>query len=143
MRTTLPVIAAILSLTISACQTTTKTTSSSDRFAEADTNHDGKLDRNEARDFYVGAVFASRDLNHDGNLLWSEWHVPGATESKARFDAADKDKNGSLSLAEAKAYAAQRGVLADNFRAADANHDGFLTREEAQAYSGSHEGPPR
>lgn len=114
-----------------------------DRFAEADTNHDGKLSPDEASDYFVGQIFASRDLNHDGELTWEEWNVPGADRSKAKFSAADTDKNGSLSLPEALAYGRKRHAFEKEFKAADTNHDGFVTREEAQAFRASTEGPPR
>ena len=132
----------LLLLTLLSCQTTNNS-ATPDRFAQADTNKDGKLDRKEAADYFVTSLFEARDLNHDGKLTWEEWHVPGGAESKARFDAADTNKDGSLSLEEARAYGRTRGVFADSFRKADTNHDGFVTREEAQAFYGSTEGPPR
>jgi EF hand len=122
-----------------------KTTSSpppEDRFAKADSNHDGKLSPTEASDYFVLIVFESRDLNHDGKLTWDEWHVPGAAESKANFDAADTNKDGSLSLDEALAYGRKRGVFKKEFQEADTNHDGYVTRAEAKAYYASKEGPP-
>ena len=112
-----------------------------DRFAIADTNHDGKLSGSEASDYFVHTLFTSRDLNHDGKLTWSEWHVEGTSESKARFESADTDKDGSLTLAEALAYGRKRGVYKREFLQADANHDGYVTREEAQAYAASVQGP--
>ena len=127
---------------ISSCQTTT-TSTSEDRFAQADTNHDGKLSRNEANDYFVGQIFDSRDLNHDGQLTWDEWNVPGAGRSKAKFNAADTNKDGTLSREEALAYGRQRGAFDKEFEEADTNRDGYVTREEAQAYYASKEGPPR
>jgi Ca2+-binding EF-hand superfamily protein len=128
-----PLLAAVLS----SCQTT------GDRFSKIDTNHDGKLSSDEASDYYVGNVFTSRDHNHDGKLTWQEWHVAGSNDSKARFDAADTNKDGGLSIDEAKAYARHRGVFAESFRKADANHDGFVTRAEGRAFYARTEGPPR
>lgn len=114
-----------------------------DRFAQADTNHDGKLSPDEASDYFVGQIFASRDLNHDGKLTWEEWNVPGADQSKAKFNAADKNKDGSLSLEEALAYGRERHAFEKEFKKADTNHDGFVTRKEAQAFQADTEGPPR
>ena len=74
---------------------------------------------------------------------WEEWNVPGANRSKAAFDAADLNKDGSLSLDEAKAYARKSGLFQKEFREADTNHDGYVTLEEAKAYYASKEGPPR
>src|SRR5437660_11135569 len=84
---------------------TTQSPSADERFAKADTNHDGKLSPAEASDYFVEQIFASRDFNHDGKLTWEEWNVPGANRSKAAFDAADLNKDGSMSLDEEKDYA--------------------------------------
>jgi len=130
-------------LSLASCQTTSRSTSGGDAFAQADINHDGKLDRNEASDYYMTTIFSSRDANHDGKLTWDEWHVAGGNESKAKFAAADQDKDGSLSVEEARAYGRKHQLFANSFRKADANHDGFVTREEAQSFVGSTEGPPR
>jgi Ca2+-binding EF-hand superfamily protein len=114
-----------------------------DRFARADSNHDGKLSPDEASDYFVGQIFASRDFNHDGKLTWKEWNVPGADRSRAKFNAADTDKDGSLSLQEALAYGRERHAFRKEFQQADKNHDGYVTREEAKAYVADTEGPPR
>jgi hypothetical protein len=124
------------------CRTTTSTAPSEDRFAKADTNHDGKLSRDEANTYFVTIIFESRDLNHDGKLTWEEWNVPGSGRSKARFDAADTNKDGSVSLDEAVAYGRKRDVYKKEFDEADTNHDGYVSKAEAQAYSASKEGPP-
>ena len=87
-------------------------------------------------------IFDSRDLNHDGQLTWAEWNVADSGESKANFDAADTNKDGSLSLNEALAFGRKRGVFKKEFQEADTNHDGYVTREEAKAYYASKEGPP-
>jgi hypothetical protein len=134
----------IAALALASCQTMHNGTSGGgDRFAKADTNQDGKLDRTEGQNYYITMIFLSRDANHDGKLTWDEWHVAGGNESKVKFDAADLDKDGSLSLDEATLYGEKRGLFADSFKKADKNHDGFVTREEAQAFAGSTEGPPR
>lgn len=125
------------------CSTTNKTPTAQDRFAQADTNHDGKLSPAEASDYFVTNIFDSRDLNHDGKLTWDEWNVPGSGRSKERFDAADTNKDGTVSLDEALAYGRKRGVFKQEFEEADTNHDGFVTKAEAQAYYASKEGPPR
>jgi hypothetical protein len=148
LRHLIPCLAGGCVLTLVGCATSSSQTGSTtgeapDRFAQADKNHDGKLGRDEASDYFVGQIFASRDLNHDGKLTWAEWNVPGADRSKAKFNAADKDKDGSLSLEEALAYGRKGHAFEKEFKAADTNHDGFVTREEAQAFQASTEGPPR
>ena len=134
---------------ITSCKTTSNSTTANtpavteDAFAKADRNRDGKLSRNEANDYFVTKIFEGADQNHDGKVTWKEWNVPGSGRSKARFDAADTNKDGSVSLAEAQAYGRKRGVFNKEFDEADTNHDGYVTREEAQAYYASKEGPPR
>jgi Ca2+-binding EF-hand superfamily protein len=129
---------------LAGCATSSKTGSEiTDRFGQADTNHDGKLSPEEASDFFVSQIFASRDLNHDGKLTWAEWNVAGSGRSKAKFNAADTDKDGALSLQEALAYGRKRHAFEKEFQKADTNNDGFVTREEAQAFQASTEGPPR
>lgn len=85
-------------LTVLASCQSTKPLPAEDRFAKADTNHDGKLSPDEASDYFVGQIFESRDSNHDGKLSWQEWNVPGADRCRSKFEAADTDKDGSLSL---------------------------------------------
>ena len=134
---------AATAMVFTSCQTTTtSTTSSEDRFAKADANHDGKLSRAEANNYFVTIIFTSRDLNHDGKVTWEEWNVPGSGRTKARFDAADTNKDGSVSLDEALAYGRKRDVYKKEFDEADTNHDGYVTKAEAQAYRASKEGPP-
>jgi hypothetical protein len=128
-------------IAFSSCKTPSSPPSE-DRFAKADTNHDGKLSPTEASDYFVLIVFDARDVNHDGKLTWEEWYVPGSGRSKAKFDAADTNKDGSLSLDEALASGRKRGVFKGEFQEADTNHDGYVTREEAKAYYASREGPP-
>jgi EF hand len=135
-------IAFVLTALIS-CQTTSNTTTAptENRFAKADTNRDGKLSQSEANNYFVSQIFAGGDQNQDGKVTWNEWNVPGSGRSKARFDAADTNKDGSVSLAEAQAYGQKKGVFNNDFAAADTNHDGYVKQEEAQAYYASKEGP--
>ena len=126
---------------LSACQTT-QTQPSESRFDKIDANKDGKLSRAEADDYYVTRIFKSRDKNDDGNLTWKEWYVQGAGLSKARFDKYDTNKDGSISLDEARVYGSKSKLLNDAFREADTDKDGYLSRGEAQAYYGSKEGSP-
>jgi hypothetical protein len=133
-------------VTLTGCATNSNQSGSTgaaapDRFAKADTNHDGKLSQTEASDYFVTIIFESRDLNHDGKVTWEEWHVPGAKDNKARFDSADTNKDGSLTLEEALVFGREQGLYKKQFEQADTNHDGYVTREEAVAYSGKVQGP--
>jgi hypothetical protein len=133
----------LATLSLGACATTQSGAGKTDRFAAADANHDEKLSRAEAMDYFATEIFESRDLNHDGKLTWAEWNVPGAHHKKVDFDAADTNKDGMVDTAEAKAYARKRGLFATEFRKADTDRDGFVTRAEAKAFVADVEGPPR
>jgi len=128
---------------LSSCQTSTTEAPAVDRFAQADANHDGKLSPDEGSNYFVAVIFLSSDQNKDGKVTWEEWNVPGSGRTKAKFDQADTNKDGSLSMDEALAYGRKRNAFKKEFDAADTNHDGYVTREEAQAFYGSTEGPPR
>jgi EF hand len=110
-------------------------------FDAADSNHDGKLSRDEASDFLVNEIFDSRDANHDGRLTKEEW--AGGDQSRlADFQKRDPNHDGIVTKEEALAYGRAHGVAKKIFKEADKNHDGFLDRDEVQAYYGSREGPP-
>lgn len=137
------IIAAVVSLGLMSCKTTTEPHGEVDRFATADANGDGKLTPDEASDYFIATIFASRDANHDGKLTWEEWNVPGSGRTKKHFNASDTDHDGNVSLEEAIAYGRAVHLYQKDFHKADANHDGYVTREEAKAYYASKEGPVR
>lgn len=142
MKTFLLMAITALGLTLISCKTTGEA-SKPDRFAAADLNRDGKLSEAEANDYFVSTVFAGRDANHDGKVAWEEWNVPGSGRTKQQFDAADTDKDGSLSGDEAIAQGRKMRMFRKDIRAADADHDGFVTKAEAEAYYASKEGSRR
>ncbi|MFL6514461.1 MAG: EF-hand domain-containing protein [Chthoniobacterales bacterium] len=114
----------------------------SDRFARADANHDGVLDRNEVSDFIVSEIFDSRDANHDGRMTEQEW-TAGDPGRLPAFKKRDTNKDGIVTKEEAVNYARTHGSVDELMRDADTNHDGVLSRAEAQAYSESKVGPAR
>lgn len=111
-------------------------------FDDADENHDGKLSRNEASDFLVNEIFASRDTNHDGRLTKEEW-AAGDPKRAADFNKRDTDDDGIVTREEAIKYGRARGITKEIMREADKNGDGALSKAEVQAYYASREGPPR
>jgi Ca2+-binding EF-hand superfamily protein len=124
-----------------ACQTTH--TSRPNRFDRADTNHDGRLDRNEISDMLVTEIFNGCDANKDGKLTKEEWLVPGAESGIKSFAGADTNHDGVVTLKEAKAYGRKIGVGGKFLKEADKNRDGHVDRAEAEAYYASKEGPRR
>jgi Ca2+-binding EF-hand superfamily protein len=113
-----------------------------DHVKAADTNGDGQisLDEAKARLPMVADHFDFLDANKDGQISKAEFERlrdPGAmrTEVLARLQAADKDKDGKLNLAEAQvAFPA----LAAHFSQLDKDNDGWLTLPEVAALMGPH-----
>lgn len=130
-------------LLLSACQSSSSDQAQPNRFAQADLNGDGKLTRQEASDYLVTTIFDTRDENRDGRMTLAEWNGAHDPEVTRRFPHVDGDKDGVVTLEEAKAYARKTGLFDDAFKAADTNHDGFVTEAEARAYYASKEGPVR
>ncbi len=110
-------------------------------FDLADTNHDGKLSRNEASDFLVNEIFSSRDANHDGRMTSKEW---GDDDPGRRADFKKRDDNGDgiVTKEEAIAYGRAHGIAKKIVNEADKNDDGKLDKEEVKAYYASREGRP-
>ena len=139
MRLFLPALAAALALV--SCQTTPP--AAPDRFAEADTNKDGVLNGDEVSDYFANNIFTERDSNSDGRITKAEWNPEMKAAEAKTFGEIDLDKDGAITLAEAKAHARKSGTYRNAFKEADTNKDGAVTREEATAYYASKEGPAR
>ena len=96
------------------------------RFATADINKDGKIDRAEYQRRMV-EVFYFADKNKDG-VVTIEEIAAIETVDEAAFKKADKNGDGKLTLNEFVTY---RVIQFDE---ADTNHDGVLTLEEVEAW---------
>lgn len=87
------------------------------RFEAIDTDHDGRITREEAR-AHADRRFAAMDTNHDGRVSpaeWAEFHRP----------------RGRLAPSPEQAAKSAREAEAD-FAAADGDHDGAIDRGEWQ-----------
>jgi hypothetical protein len=111
-------------------------------FDLADSNHDGKLSRNEASDFLVNEIFTSRDANHDGRMTQKEW-TGGNAAPVADFKKRDANPDGIVTRDEAIKYGRAHGIANKFIAEADKNGDGKLSRKEVQSYYASREGPAR
>jgi hypothetical protein len=83
------------------------------KFDQVDTNHDGQVSRDEMRAFRAGHMKHSPE------------------EMQAHFKAADKNGDGAIDLAEAKAGMPK---LAEHFADVDLNKDGKVTMDEMKAH---------
>jgi len=111
--------------------------------SKADKNGDGFIDKTEAQAMHE-KHFDEMDTNHDGKLSKDEiaackhsgmknsMHEKGTQA----FNKADKDSDGTLDRAEAKALP----HVAKNFDAIDADKDGTVDREEIHQFMKDHSG---
>lgn len=132
---------AALSALVTACGT--MAVQKTDRFYEADSNHDGKLSLDEANSYMVKPVFKSHDHDHDGKVTMTEWSGSGLPGAEKDFKRRDTNHDGAVSLQEALDYGKKSGSAAKLMKAADKDKDGFLSRAEVSAYYAEREAPPR
>ena len=126
---------------LAGCETTSETLP--DRFADADLDRDGSLNRTEVAAFATDSTFDAADKNNDGNLTMPEWTASSSASRPAQFRATDANSDGTVTLEEARIYARRRPITQDFMKGADTDKNGSLSREEATAYYASREGPVR
>ncbi len=110
------------------------------RWSEADTDRNGNLSQAEMQASMptVAANFSKMDANGDGQLSHDEMHNFKLSDKDNQwnqdFKAADTDRDGSVTLAEA-----QNGLptIAPHFATIDADKDGKLSRDEMAAHQRS------
>lgn len=118
-------------------------------FEEADTDHDGTLDKEEAKSLCQQDAckrnFDKMDLDHDGTLTKEELNAcdrhrhdrkSGAMHEKRPkgFAAADSDHDGTLTREEAKTLPR----VLKNFDAIDTDQDGSVDRDELRHFMQEH-----
>jgi hypothetical protein len=126
---------------LASCESTPPAETAPDRFALADTDKNESLSRAEMSDYVVGMIFATRDANGDSVMTPQEWNPDNDPARVKDVRLRDANRDGNVSLAEARAYGRSAGAHDEVFHAADTNKDGGLTRAEVQAYYASKEGP--
>src|SRR5689334_16730609 len=107
-------------------------------FKDADKDHDGTLDKNEAKAMpRVSKHFDEIDADKDGTISMDEMkasmeHMRKAMheKGKAAFKEADKDNDGTLDKEEAKAMPR----VSKNFDAIDTDKDGTVSPDEIRAF---------
>jgi Ca2+-binding EF-hand superfamily protein len=112
-------------------------------FEDADKDHDGTLDREEAK-AVCKMDFDKMDTDHDGTLTKDEFKACGRKQHNEhdalhekrskQFAAADTDNDGTLTKDEAR----KLPRVYKNFDAIDVDHDGTVDRDEVHNYMQSH-----
>ena len=106
--------------------------------ANAGPDYGDAADQNAALGLYLQRSFDAIDTNHDGKIDRNEWAAYQRSQLQARratferyFKAADKDGDGYLSREET---AASEPFLYQHFDEIDVNHDGKLSPAEIRAF---------
>ncbi len=102
------------------------------RFKQADASGDGKVSRDEFVDFMITESFANYDKSKKGYVTLEEFTAGGGTP--ATFRQIDRDGNGRVTLADAKASPIVRKQFVGPFDAADTSGSGYVTFDEFVAY---------
>lgn len=131
-------VAVALASAAAFAQTATSAPAAGKARVQLDANKDGAIDRAEAaRAPKLAENFEQLDKNRDGKLsagerpqLRGKGHDRGGAHGQGRMRAADTDKDGRISRAEAQAAHAKAG---DRFEQMDFNKDGYLDRADMQA----------
>lgn len=106
----------------------------SDGFTLADTDKSGSVSRPEFDRYLLESIFAQADANRDKKVTFAEWHVANPDANQEKFNAPDKNKDGSVTPEEAQAFMESKGTLADLFSKIDSDKSGSVSKGEAIAF---------
>lgn len=96
---------------------------------------DAREARHEQKRERAAAMFAEADSNHDGRISKSEWQAAQLRKSNERFQKLDLDRNGSLTREEMQQVrerhkGARHGAMRERLRSLDTDGDQQLSRAE-------------
>lgn len=129
-----PLILSGIALALAACSTPAgpKQPDIRKRFADADTNRDGRVTKQEYGYSMIEEVFARYDKNKDGVITQAEFVAMGG--SPESFRKIDRNGNGKITIEEAKGAKIAMDAMTVAFYGADTDKDGYVMLEEALAY---------
>lgn len=133
MKSSLLFLAAV-ALVLAGCATQPQSGNAAlmNRFKQADASADGKVSRDEFIDFMITESFADYDKGNKGYVTLEEFTAGGGTA--ATYAKIDRDGNGRVTLADAKASRIVREQFATPFDSADTSGSGYVTFDEFVAY---------
>lgn len=122
----------ISSMMLCACQSV-DSKADRQKFRDADANSDGKLTLDEANRYELARVFASIDYDSSGSVSWSEAKDIDPDFRYTKFQQYDRNGDGKVVFNEFFQEQVAKGGVQRRFEAADSDKDGFVTLKEADA----------
>lgn len=117
---------------LSACSTV-QNKADREKFTSADLNGDGKLSLEEANKAELARVFKNIDYDENQSVSLKEAQDVEPDFDRSKFKQYDRNGDGKVTYAEFYQVQVSKGGVQRRFDAADADRDGFVTLKEADA----------
>lgn len=117
---------------MSAC-TSVQNRADREKFHSADVNGDGKLSLEEANKAELARVFKSIDFDENQSVNLQEAQDVEPDFDSKKFKQYDRNGDGKVTYAEFYQVQVAKGGVKRRFDAADSDRDGFVTLKEADA----------